>query len=223
MARALVEYSPETEAFAPGRDEVGAPESAAEAGTAGALSQAGEMELAAALLEVTSDAELDSFLGQVLRRAERDAGNSISPSTTEALRGLLKSVAKRVLPLIGPGAAGVVEGISRASLAASPAQQAGELFGLELEGLSPEDQEFETARAFVRFAEAATKNAAGAPTSASPRAVAQTAAIRAARDHAPGLLSSTARAPAGGAHSSPLPGRVGRWVRRGRNIFIVNC
>ncbi len=46
------------------------------------------------------------------------------------------------------------------------ASAAGRMFGLELEGLSVEDREFEVARRLVRFALTATKNALSAPPAA---------------------------------------------------------
>jgi len=222
MARALVEYNPETEAFAPAPYEIGASRSLAEVEAPEVLSETDEMELAASLLEVTSESELDTFLSKLLHRLARDRGTPIHASSGQVLGRILKSVAKRVLPLIGPGV-GTVGGIPRPDRAAPSARHAGELFGLELEGLSPEDQEFETARSFVRFAEAVAKNVAGAPPSASPRAVAQAAAIKAARRHAPGLLSSAPAGPAIAPSVSLGSCSAGRWVRQGRNIFIVNC
>ena len=73
------------------------------------------------------------------------------------------------------------------------AQQAGSLLGLELEGLSPPDQEFETARQLVRFAGSAYRHAAWAPRNMSPSAAARSAAARAARRYAPGLWRRTGR------------------------------
>lgn len=73
---------------------------------------------------------------------------------------------------------------------------AGRMFGLELEGLSAEDQLFELARHFVRFARAAARHAAlGHDTAGTP---ALRAALAAARRNAPGLvpmLTDLARAP----------------------------
>ena len=55
---------------------------------------------------------------------------------------------------------------SQTELAAESAER---IFGAELEGLSGEDQEFETARLFVRFALEAARAAARAPPRAQPR------------------------------------------------------
>jgi len=59
--------------------------------------------------------------------------------------------------------------------------------GAELEGLSAEDQEFETARAFVRFVMEAGRTAARAPAMLAPAAIAAAALRIAALRHAPGL------------------------------------
>ena len=67
----------------------------------------------------------------------------------------------------------------------APAQ----IFGMELEGLSPEDQEFEACKRFVRLTSDAVANAlAGSKTSASPAQVVRASLIKAARKHAPGLV-----------------------------------
>ena len=68
------------------------------------------------------------------------------------------------------------------------ASAAGWVFGLELEGLSAEDREFEVARRFARFASATTKNALSAPPTANPQTVAKRAAAVAGRRLAPGLI-----------------------------------
>jgi hypothetical protein len=95
------------------------------------------------------------------------------------------------------------------------------MFGLELEGLSAEDREFEVARRYVSFAGEAVKNLALAPSSSDPRAAANTAAALAAQTHAPGLLrpdQQTAMEPPG---SARLPtGHSGRWLRRGNKIVL---
>jgi len=78
---------------------------------------------------------------------------------------------------------------------------AAQIFGLELEGLSPEDKEFELTRSFVRLAADAVRHAAAAalPPSVPPQAIASRAATEAARHWAPGLLGAGVRPPAGSA------------------------
>jgi hypothetical protein len=94
------------------------------------------------------------------------------------------------------------------------------LFGLELEGLSGEDREFEIARRFVNFAGEAIKNLALAPPGMDPRAMANSAAVAAAKAYAPGLLSASQ---AGIEPQAPFPTaarRSGRWVRRADKIIL---
>ena len=86
--------------------------------------------------------------------------------------------------------------------------------GLELEGLSPEDQEFEVARRFVRFAGEASRQAAAAPPTAPADEVVQAALQRAAQRYAPGLSAGMTR---GGRTKGS-----GRWVRRGRSIVVLD-
>jgi len=183
-----------------------------------------EMELAAALLEVSNEHELEQFIGNLVRRAASAAGGFISSPAGQALGGILKNAARTALPVVGGALGGVIGGAGGARMGSQLATGAGRLFGLELEGLSPEDQEYEVARRFVRFSGAAAANAArmrGAGGAAGARA----AALAAARRHAPGLLRRRPRG-MGGVTDVPMPapdpGR-GRWVRRGRNIIIVNC
>jgi len=99
-------------------------------------------------------------------------------------------------------------------LGARAGTAAGSLFGLELEGLSAEDREFEVARQLVRFAGSAAAQAATAPPQAPPATVARTAASRAAQVYAPGLLPRLH-----GRSTQSWP-RGGRWVRRGRAIVL---
>jgi hypothetical protein len=179
--------------------------------------EADEMDLAARLLEVTDEGELDQFLGDLFKRVGRVVGQFVRSPVGQALGGILKNAARKALPIAGRALGTYFAGPAGGPAGATIASQAGKLFGLELEGLSPEDQEFEVARQFVRFAGAAAKNAAQAEPQVPPQAAARAALVAAARQHAPGLLRL-------GAPS--LPGakkRRGQWVRRGRNIIIVNC
>jgi hypothetical protein len=68
------------------------------------------------------------------------------------------------------------------------ASMAGSALGLELEGLSNEDREFEVARRLVRIGQHATRHLAGMPPTMPPARAARIAFLRAARQVAPGLL-----------------------------------
>jgi hypothetical protein len=103
-------------------------------------------------------------------------------------------------------------------------------FDVELEGLSPEDTEFEVSRRFVRFACAAARNLLrqmarsqqGQVVARSPSAAAKAAVITAARKHAPGItriVATTGRTPAISAGVGPAQAS-GQWVRRGNTVVL---
>lgn len=181
------------------------------------FSESEEMEMAADLLEIIDEGELDQFLGKLIKKAQRAVGRFVRSDTGRALGGILKGAARKALPVVGRAVGGFFGGPAGAQIGAKLAPRAGRLFGLELEGLSLEDQEFEVARRMVRLAGAATKQAAMTPQTASPQATAQQAVAIAARRHAPGLLrGGTAGIPS----ASSVRGTSGRWIRRGRRIIL---
>jgi len=100
------------------------------------------------------------------------------------------------------------------------ASAAGRAFGLELEGLSSEDREFEVARRYVSFAGEAVKNLASAPSGLDPRTAANAAAVAAAKTHAPGLLPPRQAGMEPQSYSSFPTGHSGRWMRRGNKIVL---
>ena len=177
-----------------------------------------EVALASELLEVQTSAELDRFLGALLRRVSGAGRRFVRSATGRALGGVLKQAAAQALPMVAdavggqatPGTAGP-DGPGLGGLGRAGGPTAVEL-GLELEGLSQEDREFEVARAFVRFADAAARIAAHAPQGRPPAANAGASATAAARRHLPGLLVQGAAR--GREHS-------GRWLRQG-NEFVVD-
>lgn len=179
----------------------------AETEAEGVFEEAEEMELASELLEVTDEGEFDQFIGDLFKRAGRAVGRFVRSPAGKALGGLLKNAARQALPIVGTALGGPAGG--------AVATQAGSLLGLELEGLSPEDQEFEAARKFVKFAADAAKNTAQAEPEVPPQTAARAGFVAAARQHAPGLLRPTER-PIGARK------RRGQWVRRGRHIIVVD-
>jgi len=180
------------------------------------LSEMQEMELASELLEVTGEQELEQFLSDVFSAVGQAAGNFIRSDTGQALGGILKdslsSAAKQALPVVGRAIGDVAGGYG--DIGAQAGSAVGSLLGLELEGLSAEDREFETARQLVRFVGSAAGQAAAAPRNIPPAAAARTSTSRAARIYAPGLL------PRLQGRSTRLWPRSGRWVRRGRTIVL---
>ena len=188
----------------------------------GPLSEVEEMELASQLLEVSDEAELDQFLGKLFKKATRVAGGFLKGPIGRQLGGMLKGIAKKVLPMAG-GALGsmLLPGVGTA-IGGSLGSAAANLFEMELEGLSAEDQEFEIARQFVKFAGEAAKQAAQTPPNVPPNEAAKSAVVAAAQQYAPGLLRP-ASSPAPAATDSSGRGRSGRWVRRGRTIVLYGA
>jgi hypothetical protein len=155
------------------------------------LNELQEMELAAELLEIANEQELNQFIGKLIRTVGRAAGKVVRGPIGQALGPVLKQAARTLLPAAGAALGNlVVPGIGGA-VGGKLASAAGKAFGLELEGLSGEDREFEVARRYVRFAGATTRNALRLPPRVPPPRAARLAARTAARRHAPGL----ARAP----------------------------
>ncbi|NIP56357.1 MAG: hypothetical protein GWN55_07820 [Phycisphaerae bacterium] len=182
------------------------------------FSDAEELEMASDLLSVSDDAELDQFLGKLFRKAGRKVRRFFKKGVGRRLGGVLKKVAKKALPWAGRAVGGFFGGPAGAMVGGRLAPMAGRMFGLELEGLSPEDQELEAAKRVVRLAADAAANAAVASrTAASPAKIVRKAMVKAARRHAPGLLRR--RIAAFGRGSGIR--RVGRWIRRGNRIVLM--
>jgi hypothetical protein len=194
------------------------PETAGESGEV--FGETEQMELASELLEVTNEAELDRFLGDLIHRAGQAVGKFIKSPEGQAIGSALKGAAKQVLPAIGSAVGGYLGGPTGAQLGGDAASVAERAFGLELEGLSDEDVEFETARRFVNFAGEAVKNMAQAVPGTDPRSAARSAATAAARTHAPGLLPSAEGTMRPQPPVPPSGGRSGRWVRRANKIIL---
>ncbi|MDF2268980.1 hypothetical protein P2Q00_26595 [Streptomyces coacervatus] len=151
------------------------------------FSEEEEVQLATELLGVTSEEELEQFLGNWLKAAAKKAGGFLRSSVGKQLGGILKNVAKQALPAIG-GAVGsaILPGIGTA-IGSKAGSWASNLFEVEGEGLDHEEYEFETARRFVALSGAAARNAAFGSRRAAPRSLAQQAVHSAARRYAPGV------------------------------------
>ncbi|MGH8787461.1 MAG: hypothetical protein ACREYA_20560, partial [Cupriavidus necator] len=166
MERNLVRYSPEMEIFGMSAPEIEASREAGREGEAEVLGEPGEMEFAIAALEVSDERSLRDYLRGLVAHAARATGRPVPAPVMSALVGLLAQTARHVLPAhvrrVGPGAALAPAAV----LHDGTVQKAGRLFGLELEGLSPEDKEYEAARHFVRFAADAVRHAAAPATAA---------------------------------------------------------
>lgn len=190
----------------------------------GILDEDEEMALAAELLNVSDDEELEQFFGKIFKKAKR-WGKKMNRATGGLLGKALRKVAKKALPVVGgalgnfivPGAGGLI--------GAKLASHAGKMFGLELEGMDQDEQEFEVARKFVRFASQAAADAADNEAFMSPQQAVRQAIVSSSRLHAPGLAHSRGRNTRGRDHRSNRSGHssAGRWVRQGRNIILTGA
>jgi hypothetical protein len=185
------------------------------------------MELATELLEITNEAELDQFLGKLIRKAGRAVGRAIKSPTGQALGGILKNAAKTTLPVVGGALGTAIGGPAGTALGSQLASLAGQRLGLEFESLDQEDQEFEGARRFVRTVGDAAKKAASIAANVNPRSAAKSVLTAAAKKHAPGLLDLLGEfedmpAPASTPSSRMMAtGNSGRWIRRGQKIVLL--
>ena len=155
------------------------------------LSEEEEMELAAELLTLSEEAELDQFLGKLLKKAGK----------------FVKPLAKTLLPIAGKVAGGFFGGPLGATIGGKLGTFATKLFEVDMESMAPEEGELAAARHFIRLAAAAADRAATAPPHADPMRVARYAVTTAARTYAPGLVRRRRAA-------------AGRWMRRGNRIYV---
>ncbi len=162
-----------------------------------------ETELAAELLATNNDHELDHFLGGLV---------------PDSLKGLLKTVIKKALPIAGAAAGAYFGGPLGSQIGQKIGSAASNMFEMELEGLSNEDQEFEVARAVVRLAKDAGEELNAMPPSGNPEEDARQALIQSAIHNAPGLLVKKHHH-----HHHTGYGSEGHWHRHGNKIIIENA
>ncbi len=191
------------------------------------FTEAEEIELAAELLSVSSEEELDQFLGKLFKGAWKGIKKvgRVVGKIAKPLGSVLKGVAKAALPVVG-GALGSFIPIPGVGTALGSALGGALSKALELEmeygELEEEEQEFEMARRLVRIAGTAARHAVLADPAVDPRSLAKSAVIAAARLHVPNLPAS---AGAGVSASSGArgPAHTGRWVRRGQAIVLLGA
>lgn len=187
------------------------------------------MEYAAELMEVQSEQEFENFLGDIVSSVAQGLGSIIPGPAGQALGGLLKGAAKKLLPIAGSALGGFVGGPVGAMIG-------GRLGSSEMES---EEREWEAAQRYVRFAAQAARNLAQGqgeydvtPTQA---------VVSAAQTHAPELIAQPGEPPAGvrppmpGSQSFPPPPaprgachcgqhhhhrRTGNWTRQGDVIVV---
>jgi uncharacterized protein (DUF697 family) len=184
----------------------------------GSFNEVTEMELASELLSLQSEAELDQFLGKLFKKAVGAVKNFAKSGVGKSLGGMLKGIAKKALPVLGGalGSAIPIPGVGTA-IGSALGNAASNLFELELEGLSAEDREFETARAFVRFAGNSARRASRM-NNMHPSHAARNGIANAARRYAPGLLVRQQQHYNN--YNSDDEDQAGTWRRDGNRIVI---
>ncbi|MBR0916245.1 MULTISPECIES: hypothetical protein [Bradyrhizobium] len=191
---------------------------------AGEMSEQEEIQLAHELLAVNNEQELEQFLGSFIRRAVSTVGQIAKSPIGQAIGGVLKSVARKALPMAGAALGGYIGGPLGAKIGNGLANAAGKAIGLEQEFGESEELEFAGARQFVRLASnTARQAAAAAAAGADPRLAAQSAALAAARKFAPGLVGWSPGTGGVVGMAAPLMGhrpKSGRWLRRGHQIVL---
>lgn len=209
---------------------------------AGELGENEVMELAAEFLELETEQELENFLGNLFRQVGRIAGLP-EGLTHGSLRDILKNLARRALPMVkqvagavipklGSAVGGMFGGPAGAAIGGKLASSAASIFGLEFEGMSLEDREFQGAQQVVKLAESAIKQAAQAGPQGGKQAAID-AITSAASQYMPGLLrpqnagqlaNAVAAAAGAGAMNAAQPHHhrptKGTWTRVGRRIIL---
>ena len=216
LDRTLRSQESETESYDLESQIFGESESDYEDGTY-EISEEEEIDLAAELLAVSDEGELDEFFRNLLKKARSVA--------VPALKKYLKPLARKALPFAARAVGGFFGGPAGAAIGGKLGSYASTLFEVDFESMDGEVQDLEVARRFVRFASAAANNAAASGNTGDPTAVARKAIVQAAKVHAPGLVrprprGSDVRSGRGG-QVSASGANTGRWIRRGRHILLL--
>ncbi|MGJ7507417.1 hypothetical protein [Variovorax sp. GT1P44] len=190
MNRMLLGYNPDFDLF---EDTRAAGPATAQAGRKAVVFDTESAGLAAELLNAASGQHLAATLGRMVRA--HATPNRSGPAAAE-LVALLRTAARQALPHVA-GATARHTGTAY--------KRMGRFFGIELEGLTPEDKEYELVRRFAQLTREAARHLARAPGGLPPAAAARWAAGRAARRLAPGWTRVL------GASGAPPSAPAGRW------------
>ena len=182
------------------------------------LNEAEELELALELMEVSNEAEMEQFLGNLFKGALK--GIKKVGSAIGKVAGPLKGIIKTALPIVAPIVGSIVPGVGTAlgGVLGNVVSQA-----LELEGeMEQEEAGFERARRLVRIAATAAHQAAQALGNGDPTVVVNQAVVSAARKHLPGADLSALERAAGGMGGGRNP-HAGQWRRQQDKIVLVGA
>ncbi|MCI5131216.1 MAG: hypothetical protein D3904_06760 [Candidatus Electrothrix sp. EH2] len=185
----------------------------------GIFSEAEEMELANELLNVSSDAELDQFLGKVFKRVVRKV-RKFKRYARPAWK-IFRRIGRRVLPYAGAAVGTYFGGPAGAVVGRRLGKFAGSRLEMEFEGMGEEEMEFEVARRLVRTIGATAKDAVKAPTEVKPDVVVKKAATSAVQKFMPYYYGRRSRRSSPRTNFRRTRRSSGRWVRRGNSIVIL--
>jgi hypothetical protein len=177
------------------------------------ISEEEENELAAELLAVSDEGELDEFFRNLLKKARGAVG--------PALKKYLVPLAKKAIPLAATAVGGYFGGPAGAKIGGKIGNFATTLFETDFESMDPEVADLEMAKSFVRFANAAANNAAATAGRGDPTTVARNAVVDAAKVHAPGLLRPRGNGRGTASGTRTRRANSGRWIRRGGRIVLL--
>ena len=180
-----------------------------------------ELQLAGELLELSDEGELDQFLGKLVSGAVSAGRSFLRSDVGKAVTGVVRNAAKQALPQIGQALGNYVAPGVGGQIGSRLGSFVGDKLGLELEGLSAEDREFEVARAFVRFAEETARTAATAPPSVPATAAARRAAVLAAQRQLPGLVPVVQRPGQGRVPGQGRRRGQAQWYRQENGVVVV--
>ena len=197
------------------------------------FNEAEELELAYELLEVTSEAELEQFLGKLVKKSWRGI-KKVGSKFLRPLGNVLRAVAKTALPFVATAAGTFFGGPAGGAIAGKLGSLVSQALEAETANILPQDRDLEKCREFVRMAGKAARAAALAPSNMNPITAASNMLASTAKQK---LLASNSnittrnQSPRGshGCSSCGKPpgrcqcGKSGRWVRRGKSIVIINC
>jgi hypothetical protein len=182
-----------------------------------------EDELAAELLSLTGEDQLDEFIGRLVQQGARAAGRALRSDVGRAVAGTVRNAAvgaaRQGIPQLGQVVGGAIGSrlgsedvgarIGR-RLATTALNRAG--LGDREVGVGDQEVEFEVARQVVRFAQETGRAAARIQDDGDARRVSLAAAAAAARRGSQ-PVQLTAPQVSGG--------RSGRWVRKGNTIVVT--
>ncbi len=133
---------------------------------------------ASELLEVSTEGELDHFLGDFLKKAAGTAKRFIASPVGKTLLGAAKSAAVQALPSIGKAIGGAISPGSGAAVGAQIGDIAAQMLSKEGELMSPRDHEFTVAKRLLKAASTAAKTLASTPSGAAPAEAVRTALLK---------------------------------------------